>query len=81
MLLEAKTQDIFSDPSIGVSALCLTPLLLFKDMNTFGPLFEDLGIRDLRVYADVIDAKIYYYRDRYDNEIDAVIVFDDGNYG
>ena len=50
-------------------------------MNTFGLLFEDLVIRDLRVYADILDAKIYHYRDRYDNEIDAVIVFDDGNYG
>lgn len=79
--IRSKNTRHFFDPSIGASALGLTPLSLFKDMNTFGLLFEDLVIRDLRVYADVLDAKIYHYRDRYDNEIDAVIVFDDGNYG
>ena len=79
--IRSKNTRHFFDPSIGACALGLTPSSLFKDMNTFGLLFEDLVIRDLRVYADVLDAKIYHYRDRYDNEIDAVIVFDDGNYG
>lgn len=30
-----------------------------------GFLFENLCIRDLRIYADFLDGTIYHYRDRY----------------
>ena len=34
------------------------------DLNTMGFLFENLCIRDLRIYADFLDGTIYHYRDR-----------------
>ena len=47
----------------------------------FGFLFESLAIRDLKIYASVIDASIYHYRDSLDRECDAVIVYRDGEFG
>ena len=71
----------FVDPSIAVAALGITPNKLLQDMNTFGLLFETMAIRDLRIYADAIDAKVYHYRDKDELECDAIIERRDGTYG
>ena len=71
----------FSDPSIAVQALGAGPEALIKDARTFGFIFETMCIRDLRVYADSIDGKVYHYRDKTELECDAVIVLRDGRYG
>jgi predicted AAA+ superfamily ATPase len=78
-----RTSDTryFVDPSIAVAALGITPDKLMHDMNTFGLLFETMAVRDLRVYADAIDAKVYHYRDKDELECDAVIERRDGSYG
>lgn len=77
-----RTKDVryFVDPSIATAALGLTPSSLFKDMNYFGFLFESLAIRDLKIYSDSIDAKIYHYRDKRGLEADAVIVYKNGTF-
>ena len=54
---------------------------VFKDITTFGLLFESLVIHDLRVYADTIGAHVYKYRDSQKREADAVIQFSDGSWG
>ena len=51
------------------------------DFNTFGYLFESLCIRDLRIYADYLDGKVYHYRDKSNLECDAIIVLRDGRWG
>jgi len=71
----------FSDPSIGAAALGATTKRLFNDFCTFGLLFEALCIRDLRVYADSLDANVYHYRDSKGIEIDAIIQMNDGRWG
>lgn len=43
--------------------------------------FENLVVRDLRVYADALDGKIYHYRDANGLECDAVLHRRDGSYG
>ena len=43
--------------------------------------FENLCIRDLRVYADAIDWKIYHYRDKNGLECDAVLHLRNDAYG
>ena len=68
----------FTDPSIGAAALGITPDGIFKDITTFGLLFESLVVHDLRVYADTIGAHVYKYRDSKKREADAVIQFNDG---
>ena len=45
----------FTDPSIGTTALGLGPQDLINDLNTMGLLFENLCIRDLRIYAEALD--------------------------
>ena len=71
----------FVDPSIGVAALELGPDDLMNDLNTFGLLFETLCMRDLRVYADALEGKIYHFRDSSGLECDAVLHLRAGIYG
>ena len=78
--IRAKETRHFVDPSIAVAALGLSPESLFKNMDTFGLLFESLVVRDIRIYCDVINAKVYKYRDAKRREADLVIVFEDGSW-
>ena len=71
----------FVDPSIATSALGLGPDDLINDLNTMGLIFENLCVRDLRVYADSIDGNVYHYRDKDGLECDSVIHLRNGNYG
>lgn len=71
----------FTDPSIACAALGLGPSDLINDLNTFGLFFETLCIRDLRVYADALDGKVYHYRDKTGLECDAVVHLRNGSYG
>lgn len=71
----------FTDPSIAAAALGLGPNDLIDDIKTMGFFFENLCIRDLRVYADALDGKIYHYRDKNGLECDAVIHLRNGAYG
>lgn len=78
-----RTSDTryFVDPSIAVAALGLGPKDLINDLNTFGLIFENLCIRDLRVYAESINGSVYHYRDASDLECDAVVHLRNGEYG
>lgn len=71
----------FTDPSIAAAALGLGPNDLIDDIKTMGFFFENLCIRDLRVYADSLDGTIYHYRDKNGLECDAVIHLRNGAYG
>jgi hypothetical protein len=71
----------FSDPSIATASLGIGPKDLPDDLNTMGFLFENLCIRDLRIYTDYLDGTVYHYRDRYGLECDAVIHLRNGAYG
>ena len=70
----------FSDPAMACAMLRLTPKKLMNDLNTFGFLFEALVERDLSIYAQALNAKLFHYQDYRNNEIDAVIELDDGNW-
>ncbi len=78
-----RTSDTryFVDPSIAAAALGIGPNDLINDLQTFGLLFENLVVRDLRVYADALNGKIYHYRDANGLECDAVLHRRDGSYG
>ena len=78
--IRTKSTRHFVDPSIATAALGVSPEGLFKDMKTFGFLFESLAVRDLRVYADVLGAKLYKYRDSKKRESDIVMQFKNGDY-
>ena len=71
----------FIDPSIGTAVLGLDPRDLIGDLNTMGLFFETLCVRDLRVFADALDGKVYHYRDKNGLECDAVVHLRNGKYG
>jgi len=79
--LRTSPKRHFVDPSIAVAALNASPNALLKDFKTFGLLFESLCIRDLRVYAQAMNGKVYYYRDSLELEADAIIHLRDGRWG
>ncbi|QVK06871.1 ATP-binding protein [Mycoplasma mycoides] len=80
--LRVKQQEkkYFCDPSLACALLDLTPNKIMSDLNLYGLLFEGLVIRDLKVYAQANDAKVYHYQDYLDNELDAVIEFKNGEW-
>ncbi len=78
-----RTSDTryFVDPSIAVAALGLGPTDLVNNLALMGLIFENLCVRDLRIYADALDGSVYHYRDKTGLECDAVIHLRNGNYG
>lgn len=78
-----RTSDTryFTDPSIATASLGIGPNDLINDLETTGFLFENLCIRDLRVYAESLDGSLYHYRDKSGLECDAVIHLRNGSYG
>lgn len=78
--IRAGKKREFTDPSIAVAALGLTPDYLEKDLKTFGFIFECMCMRDLKVYSQALGGKLSYYHDRYDLEADAVLHIGDGRY-
>lgn len=78
-----RTSDTryFIDPSIAVASLGLGPDDLINDLNTFGFIFENLCVRDLRVYAESLNGNLYHYKDSSSLECDAVIHLRNGSYG
>ena len=70
----------FIDPSIAVAAMGLSPEALMIQLKTFGFIFEQMCIRDLRAYTPDFNTHISYYRDRYGLEADVVLHLSDGRY-
>ncbi|MDE5762798.1 MAG: ATP-binding protein [Bacteroidales bacterium] len=70
----------FCDPSIAVAALGLTPDALKMQLKTFGFIFEQMCIRDLKAYTIDMNSHVSYYRDRYGLEADVVLHLQDGRY-
>ena len=71
----------FTDPSLACAALGLNSDKLLGDLKTFGFMFESLVERDLRIYMDYLDGKLYHFRDNVTGlEVDAILEFSDGEY-
>ena len=77
-----RTSDTrhFVDPSIGTAILGLGPKDLVNDLDSFGLFFEDMVVRDLRVYAEALDGQLYHYRDSSGLECDTVLHRRNGSY-
>ena len=57
----------------------LNPSELLDDPKTLGFYFENQVIKDLMVYAQALNGKLYFYRDANGLKVDAVIELSDGN--
>ncbi len=80
--MRTKPKLYLCDTSIGFSLLGINSYeKAVKDLRTLGLYFENQVIKDIEVYAQNISAKVYYYRDKNDNEIDLIIELKDGRWG
>ena len=71
----------FVDTSIACRALGVMPEDLLADLESFGLFFEDMAVRDLKVYASTIGGEVMHYRDNAGLECDAVIHLENGQWG
>lgn len=71
----------FVDTSIATAALGISPADLLNDLESLGLFFEDMAVRDLKIYSDLIDGEVKHYRDSSGLECDAVINLENGKWG
>lgn len=76
--VRVKPKRYFVDPSLAAALLGATPSKLLKDMQTLGLLFENLVLRDLRVFMSCypgLGNSIHYYHDDKGLEVDAIVEY------
>lgn len=69
------------DPSLAIASLGLKKENLINDLNFTGFIFENLCYRDLKIYAEAINAELFYYRDNKDFEVDFILRTEDDKWG
>ena len=79
-IIRSSPKRGFCDPSIAVALMGLTPEALSVQMKTFGFIFEQMCVRDLKVYTQGLYSHVSYYHDRYDLEADFALHLEDGRY-
>ncbi len=71
----------FVDTSIACQAMGIEPGDLINDIASFGFFFEDMAVRDLRVYAEMLGGTVRHYRDNANLECDAIVHLRNGKWG
>ncbi|MBK8460134.1 MAG: DUF4143 domain-containing protein [Micropruina sp.] len=71
--LRAAEVRYFVDPSLGPAALGVGSAELSHDLHALGLHFEGLVVRDLRVYAQLLDGRVDSWRDSNGNRVDAIV--------
>ena len=80
---DIRTKDTvyFIDSSIAAAALSLDSERLVEKIHIMASLFENMAIRNLRIYAAESEGAVMHYRDRNGLECDAVVVLPSGRFG
>jgi len=74
--VRVKPKRYFVDPSLAVALLNAIPERLSRDIQTLGMLFENLVLRDLRVFLSSYPGMgntLSYYRDDTGLEVDVIV--------
>ena len=83
--LRIKPKYDFADPSLTAALLGVNAEGLMANAQIFGQVFEQLCLRDLKVYASCMQEadldSLCYYRDADGLEVDAVLQLRDGRWG
>ena len=83
--VRSKPKRTFVDPSLPASLLGMRPERLLRETQVFGTLFEELCLRDVRVYCSALgmipDPLVCYYADADGLEVDIIIELPDGRWG
>ena len=75
------THPLLRRPPLPVAALGQGPTQLLADFNATGFFFENLVVRDVRIYAQQLGGRVHHWRDQNQNEVDAVVTLPDGRWG
>ena len=82
--LRSKPRYDFADPSIPAALLGVDEVSLLNNTQLFGQLFEQMCLRDLRIYTSALNKakpdSLHYYRDSDGLEVDAIIELRDGQW-
>ena len=78
--LRAAATRYLVDPSLAVAALAQGPTQLLADLNATGFLFENLVVRDLRIYSQRHGGRVQSWRDANGHEVDVVLTVADGRW-
>ena len=78
--IRSSPKRCFCDPSIAVALLGISPEEMSVQFKTFGFIFEQMCIRDLRAYTMGTGGRVAYYIDRYGLEADIVLHLENGKY-
>ena len=79
--LQSSPTRYFVDPSLAVAALAQGPTQLLGDFNATGYFFENLVVRDVRIYVQKTGGHVHHWRDQNQNEVDVVVTLPDGRWG
>jgi predicted AAA+ superfamily ATPase len=79
-VIRSSSKRGFCDPSIAVALMGLTPETLSVQLKTFGFIFEQMCVRDLKAYTQGFYSHVSYYHDRNGLEADFVLHLEDGRY-
>lgn len=83
--IRSKPKRTFVDPSLPASLLGMSPARLLRETQVFGALFEELCLRDIRVYCEALGTipspSVCYYGDADGLEVDIVVELPDGRWG
>jgi predicted AAA+ superfamily ATPase len=79
--LQSSPTRYFVDPSLAVAALGQGPTQLLGDLDATGFFFENLVVRDVRIYAQKLGGQVHHWRDQNQNEVDVVVTLPDGRWG
>lgn len=77
---QTESRRYFVDPSLAVAALGQGPVHLRSDLAATAALFENLVVRDLRIYAQALGGVVHHWGDRAGASVDAVITLPDGRW-
>jgi predicted AAA+ superfamily ATPase len=80
-----KAKRYFTDPSLAMAALGIDPKRLLSEGQIFGDVFENLAVRDLRVYSAAWKGpeqpRLFFYHDANNLEVDVIVELNDGRWG
>lgn len=79
--LQSSPTRYFIDPSLAVAALGQGSAQMLGDLNATGLFFENLVVRDVRIYAQKLGGQVHHWRDQNQNEVDVVVTLPDGRWG
>lgn len=76
--LRTSEKVSFVDPSLAVASLSSNEAKLMNDPEAFGFMFENMVSRDILAYAEIINAKVFHYREaanqgRKELEVDLIV--------